>query len=117
MRSYILQLQVLKLRALNTVCAKIYSTEMKRPNNITLLSCVSLFLLKETNIHTISVLIYHGMRNVTRAAGAMPRRQTHMRVRDARVSVLYMLAHTVQSNRQPVAMPDIVSSPFARCTE
>jgi hypothetical protein len=31
----------------------------------------------------------------TRAAGAIPRRQTHMRVRDARVSVLYMLAHTV----------------------
>jgi hypothetical protein len=56
---------------------------------------VSLFLLKETNIHTIIVLIYHGMRNVTRAAGAMPRRQTHMRVRDARVSVLYILAHTV----------------------
>jgi hypothetical protein len=26
---------------------------------------VSLFLLKETNIHTISMLIYHGMRNVS----------------------------------------------------
>jgi hypothetical protein len=35
------------------------------------------------------------MRNVTRAAGAMPRREMHMRVRDARVSVLYILAHTV----------------------
>jgi hypothetical protein len=31
----------------------------------------------------------------TRAAGAMPRRQMHMRVRDARVSVMYILAHTV----------------------
>jgi hypothetical protein len=30
-----------------------------------LLSFVSLFLLKETNIHTISVLIYHGMRNIS----------------------------------------------------
>jgi hypothetical protein len=67
----------------------------EKTNSITLLSSVSLFLLKETNIHTISVLIYHGMRNATRAAGAMPRRQTHMRVRDARVSVLYILAHTV----------------------
>jgi hypothetical protein len=56
----------------------------EKTNNITLLSSVSLFLLKETNIHTISVLIYHGMRMGTRAAGAMPRRQTHMRVRDAR---------------------------------
>jgi hypothetical protein len=55
---------------------------------------VSLFLLKETNIHTIIVLIYHGMRNVTRAAGAVPRRQTHMRFRDARVSILYILAHS-----------------------
>jgi hypothetical protein len=31
----------------------------------------------------------------TRAAGAMPRRQTHMRVRDARVSVLYFFAQTL----------------------
>jgi hypothetical protein len=35
----------------------------------------------------------------TRAAGAMPRRQTHMRVRDVRVSVLYILAHTVLIER------------------
>jgi hypothetical protein len=69
----------------------------EKTNNIILLSSVSLFLLKETNIHTISVLIYHGMSNVTRAAGAMPRRQTHMRVRDARISVLDILAHTVFS--------------------
>jgi hypothetical protein len=34
-------------------------------NNITLLLSASLFLLKETNIHTISVLIYHVMRNVS----------------------------------------------------
>jgi hypothetical protein len=66
----------------------------EKTNNITLLSSVSLFLLKETNIHTISVLIYHGMRMGTRAAGAMPHRQTHMRVRDARFSVLNILAHT-----------------------
>jgi hypothetical protein len=64
-------------------------------NNITLLSSVSLFLLKETNIHIISMLIYHGMLLGTRAAGAMTRQQTHMCVRDARVSVLYILAHTV----------------------
>jgi hypothetical protein len=49
---------------LNTVCTKIYSTEMKR-NNITLLSSVSLILLKETNMQIISVLIYHGMHNVS----------------------------------------------------
>jgi hypothetical protein len=69
----------------------------EKTNNITLLSSVSLFLLKETNIHTISVLIYHFSLLGTRVAGAMPRRQTHMRVRDARVSVLYILAHTVQA--------------------
>jgi hypothetical protein len=56
---------------------------------------VSLFLLKEINIHTISVLIYHFSLLETRAAGAMPRRQRHMRIRDARFSVLYILAHTV----------------------
>jgi hypothetical protein len=67
----------------------------EKTKNITLLSSVSLFLLKETNIPTISVLIYHGMLLETRAAGAMPRQQTHMRVRDARVWVLYILAHTV----------------------
>jgi hypothetical protein len=69
------------------------------------LSSVSLFLLKEINIHTISVLIYHGMRMGTRAAGAMPRRQTHMRVGDARVSVLYILAHTVLRLPLPILIP------------
>ena len=34
-------------------------------NNILLLSNVSLFLLKETSMHTISVLIYHSMRNIS----------------------------------------------------
>jgi hypothetical protein len=42
-----------------------------------------------------SVLIYHSTRNVSVWSGAMPRWQMHMRVRDARVSVLYILAHTV----------------------
>jgi hypothetical protein len=37
----------------------------EKTNNITLLSSVSLFLPKETNIHIISVSIYHGMRNVS----------------------------------------------------
>jgi hypothetical protein len=55
------------------------------------LSSVSLFLLKETNMHTISVLIYHGMRNLSV-------RIVHLLAVDsghARVSVLYILAHTV----------------------
>jgi hypothetical protein len=39
-----------------------------------------------------------------RAAGAMPRRQRHLRVRDARVSVLYILAHTVLLRRSSVSL-------------
>ncbi|KAF8792014.1 hypothetical protein HNY73_003666 [Argiope bruennichi] len=37
----------------------------------------------------------HNLLLRTRVAGAMPRRQTQPSVRDARVSVLYILAHTV----------------------
>jgi hypothetical protein len=37
----------------------------EKTNNITLSSSASLFLIKETNIHNISVLIYHGMRYVS----------------------------------------------------
>jgi hypothetical protein len=36
----------------------------KKTNNISLFPSVSLFLLKETNIHSIRVFINHGMRNV-----------------------------------------------------
>jgi hypothetical protein len=67
----------------------------KKTNNITLLSSVSLFLMKETNIHTISVLIYHGMHNVSvRSVHSLAVDSFHI-VRDARISVLYILAHTV----------------------
>jgi hypothetical protein len=75
------------IRPGNTVCAKIYSIEMKRQK---ILPCchLSLFLLEETNIHTISVFIYHGTRNVSvRSVHHLAVDSVHI-VRDVRVSYL-----------------------------
>jgi hypothetical protein len=62
------------------------------PKYTLLLSPVNLFLLRDTNIHTISALIYHAGNMY---AGAMPNWEAYMRIRDVRVSVLYILVHTV----------------------
>jgi hypothetical protein len=57
--------------SLTEICAWMYSMRQnihylnEKANNIILLSSVNLFILKETNIQTISMLIYHGMRNVS----------------------------------------------------
>jgi hypothetical protein len=77
-----------------TMCQNIQYWNEKK-NSITLLSSVSLFLLKETNIYAINMLIYHGLHTGNMCAGAMPHWQMYMHIQDAWVSVLYILAHTV----------------------
>jgi hypothetical protein len=68
----------------------------EKTNNITLLSSVNLFLPKETNIHTFSMLIYHGICNVSvRSVHCLAVDSFHIIHADARVSVLYILVHTV----------------------
>jgi hypothetical protein len=112
----------------STVCAKIYSTEMKR---WTILPChlwvyfswkkltykvVQIWpgeLLRSaaclhTNqsqsylnhlVHTIIMLIYHGTCNVSvRSVHRLAVDSVHIVHADAKVSVLYILAHTVLMN-------------------
>jgi hypothetical protein len=74
----------------------------EKTNNITLLSFVSLFLLKETNIHTISVLIYHGMHNVS--VRSVPPRCRHCSYRSCRCasfSTVYFGAYCTTSMSNP----------------
>jgi hypothetical protein len=52
------------------------------------------FISPERNLQTSNVLIYYGMITGNTWTGAMPHRQTCMHVRDARLSVLCILAHT-----------------------
>jgi hypothetical protein len=62
---------------------------------------VSLFLLKETNIHTIRVLIYHGMRNVSvQSVHHLAVDSVHIVHEDVRDSVLYILEHTVKKKSE-----------------
>jgi hypothetical protein len=86
----------------STVFANIYSTEMKRR---TILPCCHLwvyFSWKKLTYTLLACRFTSFSLLWTRAAGAMPRRQTHMRVRDARVSVLYILAHTVRTHQSDI---------------
>jgi hypothetical protein len=76
----------------------------EKTNNITFLSSVSLFLLKETKIRTISVLIYHGMRNVSVPFHYWEHvRLEHARSRCTSFSTVYFGAYCTSATRKFMA--------------
>jgi hypothetical protein len=65
---------------------------------------VSLFLLKESDIHTISVLIYSGMRDLSvRSVPRLAVDSVHIVHKDAQVSVVDISAHTVFTLHIPLS--------------
>jgi hypothetical protein len=74
----------------STVCAKYAVLKWKDERYYLVVSSVSLFFLKETNTHTISMVIYHGMRNVSvRSVHRLAVDKIHARSRCTSFSTVY----------------------------